>query len=275
MKDINKKIVFFTAIAVLLIGTITFLLIYRNNKNNEPLIGIDNVSFTLNNIKENFLASQYSKEHSCYGFVYENGIQLTCDKINYDFTFDGVELFLDSDDPKSQDVFKYVVNEIEKLHGYEGDEYIETIDKIFLGEFVANGLSFTRNDEKYTYSVDLTRKLEEYKNLEIVNDTTIKNIGDTSYEFNLLGYKISNVEVIKSDIIRSLICTGTVSESNNYNVNLTINYYDDSNNLITSQTVNLNEFETFGNPYLGFAMTLEIADQATYDLITKYSISLS
>ena len=94
-------------IAVILIGTITFVLIKGiNERNSEPLIGIDGVNFTLNNIKDNFLNSEYAQNNDCTGSVSEDTILITCNSNKYNFTFNKFELELDSSYEESKEVFK-------------------------------------------------------------------------------------------------------------------------------------------------------------------------
>lgn len=153
MQDINKKIVIFTLIAVILIGTITFVLIKGiNERNSEPLIGIDGVNFTLNNIKDNFLNSEYAQNNDCTGSVSEDTILITCNSNKYNFTFNKFELELDSSYEESKEVFKYIVNTIEELHGYQDDEYLETMDKFFAGEVAITGLEYINNNGNRHYS---------------------------------------------------------------------------------------------------------------------------
>ena len=54
-----------------------------------------------------------------------------------------------------------------------------------------------------------------------------------------------------------------------------VNYYDDNNNLITTQNMDLSTHDAYGNPYLGFVVTERLENQNIYDSITKYSISLA
>lgn len=276
MQDINKKIVIFTIIAVILIGTISFLFIYRAKTiANEPLVGIDGVSFTLNNIKDNFLNSDYAKDNKCTTTVSEESLNIKCQKNSYEFVFNGSELTMESHNEESKNIFKYVVNSIAELQGYNSGEYLESIDKFLVGEFIINGLEYTKNNQNTNYKINLTKKFEKYTQESIIDTVAITNIDDSLHKYELQGYKLHDVRIIKSDIINSMICTGAVAQNDEYNVDLTVNYYDINNNLVASQTVNLNKYKTYGNPYLGFDLTLEISNKEAYDSIVKYSISLS
>ena len=156
MQDINKKIILFTVVMVILIGTVTFILINRYvRENNEPLVGIAEVNFTLNDIRNKFITTNYAKENKCSGRVSENAIDITCDKKNYNFEFNGVELKITTDE-SGKEVFKYIVNGIEELHGYNDDEYLETVDKFINGEIAVTGLNFKQDGTNIAFSVNVT-----------------------------------------------------------------------------------------------------------------------
>ncbi len=276
MQDINKKIVIFTLIAVILIGTITFVLIKGiNERNSEPLIGIDGVNFTLNNIKDNFLNSEYAQNNDCTGSVSEDTILITCNSNKYNFTFNKFELELDSSYEESKEVFKYIVNTIEELHGYQDDEYLETMDKFFAGEVAITGLEYINNNGNRHYSVYVLEQLDKYEANNIETTTVIKDITDNDYIFQSLGYTINNIEVIKDDDEYLVIFSGVIGGQETYDVVFTVNYYDDNNNLITTKNMDLSTHDAYGNPYLGFVVTERLENQNIYDSITKYSISLA
>lgn len=276
MQDINKKIVLFTVIAVIIIGIITFLFIYFSKQSNaEPLIDIDGVNFTLNSIKEDFLTTEYAQDNKCNGEVYEKGIRINCNKIAYDFSFNDYELELSSSNENSKDVFKYMVNSIEKLHGYSKDEYLETIDKFFDGQIAINGLKYTTENGNHKYSVYVLEKLDKYNSKEVITEPTIKDIADNNYEFQSNGYTINNIEVEKNPRRNSVVFSAVIGGKDTYNTNFTINLYDANNNLVSYKTVDLSTYESFGYPYIAFVVTTMLDDQTMYDSIARYSITLS
>lgn len=275
MQKINTKVVISTILAIILIGTITFIFIYKaNNKKNEPLIAIDNVNFTLNNIKEKFLESEYSNNNNCNGYVYDNGIMITCNKVQYDFLFNGFELEL-STNQNANELFKYFVDSIEQLHGYAPDEYLNTMDKFFSGTTSIIGLDFSNNNGNNYYSVYVLEPLEKYKEKDIVTEENIKNLEDYNYEFQSLGYTINNIELKKDSEEYLVIFSGVIGGQDNYDVNFTIKFYDTANNLVVSETLDLSSYDSFGRPSMGFVATARLDNQETFNSITKYSISLS
>ena len=275
MQDINKKIVLFTVVMVILIGTVTFILINRYvRENNEPLVGIAEVNFTLNDIRNKFITTNYAKDNKCSGRVSENAIDITCDKKNYNFEFNGVELKITTDE-SGKEVFKYIVNGIEELHGYNDDEYLETTDKFINGEIAVTGLNFKQDGTNIAFSVNVLDKLSNYEVNENINNETIKNITDVNYEYSALGYTISNLELVKNDERYFLVFSAVAGGKETYDATFTIKYYDDNNALVTSQSLDLSTKDTYGNPYLGFVVTTRLDNPETYNRITKYSISLS
>ena len=123
MKILNRKVIAFIVIIIILILTIAFILLYRNNLNkNEPLVYIEGVNFTLNDIKDRFLESEYAKNNNCRGTISEDELTLTCNNNIYEFTFNGFELEFTSSYSESRELFKYIANTIEELHGYQNDE---------------------------------------------------------------------------------------------------------------------------------------------------------
>lgn len=275
MQDINKKIILFTVVMVILIGTVTFILINRYvRENNEPLVGIAEVNFTLNDIRNKFITTNYAKENKCSGRVSENAIDITCDKKNYNFEFNGVELKITTDE-SGKEVFKYIVNGIEELHGYNDDEYLETVDKFINGEIAVTGLNFKQDGTNIAFSVNVLDKLSKYEVNENISNETIKNIPDVNYEYSALGYIISNLELVKNDERYFLVFSAVAGGKETYDATFTIKYYDDNNVLVTSQSLDLSTKDTYGNPYLGFVVTTRLDNPETYNRITKYSISLS
>lgn len=275
MQDINKKIVLFTVVMVILIGTVTFILINRYvRENNEPLVGIAEVNFTLNDIRNKFITTNYAKDNKCSGRVSENAIDITCDKKNYNFEFNGVELKITTDE-SGKEVFKYIVNGIEELHGYNDDEYLETADKFINGEIAVTGLNFKQDGTNIAFSVNVLDKLSKYEVNENISNETIKNITDVNYEYSALGYTISNLELVKNDERYFLVFSAVAGGKETYDATFTIKYYDDNNVLVTSQSLDLSTKDTYGNPYLGFVVTTRLDNPETYNRITKYSISLS
>lgn len=275
MQDINKKIILFTVVMVILIGTVTFILINRYvRENNEPLVGIAEVNFTLNDIRNKFITTNYAKDNKCSGRVSENAIDITCDKKNYNFEFNGVELKITTDE-SGKEVFKYIVNGIEELHGYNDDEYLETAEKFINGEIAVTGLNFKQDGTNIAFSVNVLDKLSKYEVNENINNETIKNITDVNYEYSALGYTISNLELVKNDERYFLVFSAVAGGKETYDATFTIKYYDDNNVLVTSQSLDLSTKDTYGNPYLGFVVTTRLDNPETYNRITKYSISLS
>lgn len=275
MQDINKKIILFTVVMVILIGTVTFILINRYvRENNEPLVGIAEVNFTLNDIRNKFITTNYAKDNKCSGRVSENAIDITCDKKNYNFEFNGVELKITTDE-SGKEVFKYIVNGIEELHGYNDDEYLETADKFINGEIAVTGLNFKQDGTNIAFSVNVLDKLSKYEVNENISNETIKNITDVNYEYSALGYTISNLELVKNDERYFLVFSAVAGGKETYDATFTIKYYDDNNVLVTSQSLDLSTKDTYGNPYLGFVVTTRLDNPETYNRITKYSISLS
>lgn len=275
MQDINKKIILFTVVMVILIGTVTFILINRYvRENNEPLVGIAEVNFTLNDIRNKFITTNYAKDNKCSGRVSENAIDITCDKKNYNFEFNGVELKITTDE-SGKEVFKYIVNGIEELHGYNDDEYLETAEKFINGEIAVTGLNFKQDGTNIAFSVNVLDKLSKYEVNENINNETIKNIPDVNYEYSALGYTISNLELVKNDERYFLVFSAVAGGKETYDATFTIKYYDDNNVLVTSQSLDLSTKDTYGNPYLGFVVTTRLDNPETYNRITKYSISLS
>lgn len=275
MQDINKKIILFTVVMVILIGTVTFILINRYvRENNEPLVGIAEVNFTLNDIRNKFITTNYAKDNKCSGRVSENAIDITCDKKNYNFEFNGVELKITTDE-SGKEVFKYIVNGIEELHGYNDDEYLETAEKFINGEIAVTGLNFKQDGTNIAFSVNVLDKLSKYEVNENISNETKKNITDVNYEYSALGYTISNLELVKNDERYFLVFSAVAGGKETYDATFTIKYYDDNNVLVTSQSLDLSTKDTYGNPYLGFVVTTRLDNPETYNRITKYSISLS
>lgn len=269
-----KKYIIGIIAAIAIVGVIVFILIYRNNQVDEPLVGIEGVNFTMNSLRDKFLESEFATTNRCSGVVEEDGIIITCNKKDYNFQFNGYELVLTTDD-SGLDVYKYMVNAVAELHEYNENEYLETVEKFLAGEAVINGLRYSKNDDSLVLEVNIIDKLDIIEEKEIVNNETVKDINDVNYEFQNLGYKINYMELTKDSYENLIVYYGIVSENDNYDVNFTIKYYDNANNLLASETVNLSEFDTFGNPYLGFSVVSRFDDVDIFSAITKYSISLS
>ena len=81
--------------------------------------------------------------------------------------------------------------------------------------------------------------------------------------------------MVKNDERYFLVFSAIAGGQDNYDATFTINYYDDNNILVTSQSLDLSTLDTYGNPYLGFVVTTRLDNPDTYNRITKYSISLS
>ena len=273
MKKVNINIIMLIAALAIFIATIFFLIIYRNNKEPEPLVGVPDTALTLNSIRDKFLTSDYASTNNCRGSVTTDAIIITCHNQEYNFVFNGYELVLESA-TNSNDVFKYLVNAIEELHGYEENEYLATMDKFLAGGFAITGLSYRNDSSNYRYSVYILEPLDKYLDKESINNETIKDLTATDYQFSSLGYTINNIEIVKDDFINSVILTAIIGGNDDYNVNFTLNLYDSSNNLLTSRTINLSDYNDYGNPYLGFDIMIEL-DEETFNAVAKYSIRLS
>lgn len=276
MQDINKKIVIFTVIAVILIGTISFLFIYRaKTLADEPLVGINGVGFTLNNIKENFLNSDYAKDNKCRVSVSEDGLNIKCKKNTYDYTFNGIELSSQSSEEESREVFKYLVNAIAELQGYDQDEYLSTVEEFINGNIAVTGLLYQKENGNIKYKINVVDHLPKYDAKEVIESESIKSLDDVSYEYSNLGYKISSLKIDKNDERHFIVFSAIVGGKDSYTADFTIKFYDDNNTLITSQTVDLNTIEKYNNPFIGLVVTTRFDDANMYNQVTKYSISLA
>lgn len=270
MKKVIKIIL--VIVLLLVIGILVYLIVF-NKPNDELLVGIDNVSFSLNNIKDKFLTSDYSLNNNCQGSVNEEGIIITCNNKEYNFVYNGYELELNTD-TTGIDVFKYMVLSIEQLHGIDANEYLETIEKFINGLISINGLRYEIKDQDVFLSVYLQEPLEIYEVSEVLNEPEIKELADTDYELQKLGYTISNIEITKDSQELLIVFAGIIAGQDNYDVDFIINYYDANNNLVVTETVNLNDYDTYNNPYLGFVVTSRLLNNHDFDTITKYSINL-
>ena len=80
-----KKYIIGIIAAIAIVGVIVFILIYRNNQVDEPLVGIEGVNFTMNSLRDKFLESEFATTNRCSGVVEEDGIIITCNKKDYNF----------------------------------------------------------------------------------------------------------------------------------------------------------------------------------------------
>ena len=274
------KTVYILLLILIIVGVaicITFIVLLQNKKErlvDETVIKINNVDFTLNDIKQVFLQSDFAIENKCDGQVYDAGIKIICNKKNYDFVFNDYELQISTDE-SGKDVYKYLVNSVEELFGYKKDEFIDTLDRYLNGEIYVQGLNYKKNANEYMFGVDVTQKLNKYVEINKIEKETIKDISDINYEFEQLDYKISNIEVIKDDYINFLTFSAIIGGQKNYNANFTINYYDIDDNLVATKTVNLNDYDTFGYPYLGLVINIELNNDIEFNKVSKYSFYLS
>ena len=277
MKKININIIFVILIIIVVAILATFIILLQKNNQklvDDTIVEISNVEFTLNDIKDRFLDTTFASSNKCDGKVYDAGILLVCNNKEYDFSFNDYELQITTDE-SGKDIFKYLVNIVEELFGYKEDEFIDTLDRYLNGEIYVQGLEYVKEQEDCKFMVDVTKKLEKYISKTVINSETIKNISDVDYEYENLGYKFTNIEVIKDDYINFLTFSAVIGGKDIYDANLTINYYDDNDNLITTTTVNLSDYDTFGNPYLGLVVNIELTDDLEFNKVNKYSFYLS
>lgn len=272
----KKKIIIIIVAVLAICGVGITILINRSTPpQRDEIVEIDGVNFTMNAIKNRFMASDFATNNNCSVSISTDKLIITCNNKEYEFNFNGYELVINTDE-SGLEVYKYLVNAIEELHGYDENEYLETVQKFIDGEAVITGLRYTLIDDTYNLEVNVLDKLEKAPEKETINSEEIRAIDDVNYTYQKLGYNIYYMELTKDDYENLIVFYGIVSsDKENYNVNFTINYYDESDNLLTSETINLNEFDTFGNPYLGFSVVSRFDDVSLFNQIAKYSINLS
>ena len=212
MKKININIIFVILIIIVVAILATFIILLQKNNQklvDDTIVEISNVEFTLNDIKDRFLDTTFASSNKCDGKVYDAGILLVCNNKEYDFSFNDYELQITTDE-SGKDIFKYLVNTVEELFGYKEDEFIDTLDRYLNGEIYVQGLEYVKEQEDYKFMVDVTKKLEKYISKTVINSETIKNISDVDYEYENLGYKFTNIEVITDDYINFLIFSSVI-----------------------------------------------------------------
>ena len=258
----NKIVI---AFLVLILFSIVGVFIYFN-KNKEEIVPINNVSFTLNDIANNFKKLDYAKNNKCKVKVLKDQLQFNCNKKEYIFNFDGIELSISSSD-LDLELIKYLVNTIENLHGYKEDEYLDTITRFLEGKINVAGLILrTQNKETY-FKVVVNEKLKLEDKKEIIKNETIKEISDVNYNYENDDCLITNISLVKDE--KYYIFTGTYSGDLNKNFN--IKFYDKNKNLIKKESVAYNTFNTYGNKVLNYVFNTTFSDNEINN-VSYYSI---
>ena len=170
----KKIIVIILAILVAItIGVIAYNILNKPEKEINEEVKIPNSDFKLNDVLNKFLETKYAHDNKCTGNIKDNGLQIQCNKQEFIYKLDNVELFTNTS-KEGFDVFKNLVIVIETLNGYKENEYEETINKVINNELYVNGIKYQNINNEIYLSIVINEKLDKY---EAKEDGTIKITG--------------------------------------------------------------------------------------------------
>lgn len=264
MKKINVNVLLIMLIVIILITLGIFEIVRQNKK--EDLINIEGVNFTLNDVKKVFLNS-YNKK--CSIDLTKDRFIIKCNNKKYEYKYNGMELEIETNSD-GLEIFKYLVNSIEYLHGYKDNEYLDTMNRFINNEISIEGIDYQTKKDTIYLKVVVNKKLEKYDIKDVINKEEIKLINDTKYEYKKDKYIITGIKINKDDEEKKYIFSGTYSGPD-FNKDFIIKYYDSNKNKITEKKVKLSEYNNYGNTYINFVVTTSID---LYDKVTYYSINL-
>lgn len=270
-----KKI--FIGITLVVIGIIVLALTIYISKHytdtKEPIVKITGADFTLNDIKNAFLNTDYAKENSCNIVVSETNLNIDC-KTVYNFTFDGSVLTLNISESSNKDIFKYLVDTIETFYGSNIGDYYKTMDMFLSKNFQAPNLTYKINDNTTTLSVDLTQKLEMYQEKDIITSNDLIDINNTDYVFEYDNYKIDNIELLYNSDINWITFGGILFGDDN-NVTIKLQFYNSNNELVYEVEDDLSLLVDVGFPYYGFVINVDLNNiNIDYGDVSMYNIEL-
>ena len=270
----KKYKVLLAIICIVIVGIISGCLIYYLKNNQEPIVYIENAEFTLNDIRNRFLETDYAKENSCKGQVSENKIHLKCQD-SYDFVLDGTTLTLQLAESANKEVFKYMVDVIQTFYGNEMGDYYESMDMFLNKEFFPSNLFYRISDDFVTLSLDLTEKLKTYEKKDAVTTEDIISINKTDFIFENNDYTIDNIEFLYNPDI-NWITFGGMLYGEDHNVILKLQFYNQANELIYEVEDDLSLLQDFGYPFYGFVVNVNLNDiNIDYQSISGYNIELN
>lgn len=267
MNKINLILIF---LVCLVLGVIIFFKI-DNKEKKQDLVKINNSSFTLNDVANKFLESSYAKENKCKVKILSDSMNIKCNNVNDNYLFNKEELEVVTN-KNGLEVFKYLVNGLEELHGYEKDEYLNTITRFINNEISINGLWFYKQDDGIHLKVLLNEKLQKDKELEVLHSEEIKKIDDVGYEYENNNYRLTGFR-ISTDESMFIYAFDITFSGPDFNKYVLVKYFDNNKKLLQESKVLLSDCENYGNDYLNLVVTTNF-NEVDFRNVNYYSISL-
>ncbi len=269
-----KKNVYISGIIVLVVVVIGVGLgvLFYSFLGKEDIVNIEGIDFTLNDIKNEFLNTDYGKSNKCKGSIKDDNLIIKCNKEKLEFKVNG-EFLEVSTDNDGLEIVSYVIDTIEHILG-SNESYINTLDIYFTGKIYLNNIFMHYEDNVYNIGVSLSNLIDVYEDKEIVNNDEVIDIDKSDYEIDLGDYVVSGVNFASDKDSLIYVIAGTIfNQDKKYNKKITVVYYDNLNNIITEDTVSMNDFDKY-NSYLSFSIVSNIKDENSFDKICKFTLKL-
>ncbi len=267
----KKIIVIILAILVAItIGVIAYNILNKPEKEINEEVKIPNSDFKLNDVLNKFLETKYAHDNKCTGSIKDNGLQIQCNKQEFIYKLDNVELFTNTS-KEGFDVFKNLVIVIETLNGYKENEYEETINKVINNELYVNGIKYQNINNEIYLSIVINEKLDKYEAKEVIDKEVVKDIKDVNYEYKSGGYLINNIRIANDEEDKIYVISAYFS-GKDFNKTVKIKYYDSNKNVIKIDEAKLNDYNNYGNKYLIFTKTTKLNE--LFNQVSYYSINL-
>ncbi len=267
MKKINIILIVIIIISVSFIVGMFFI----KRTPNEEIVSINETNITLNDIKTEFLKTDYAQKNKCQVTVSSSNLAINCKKKEYNFLFNGIELNI-TDTKLDLELLKNLVNSIEYLQGYQENEYLETISKVLNAKSYINGIEYKTTDNSTSFKFVINKKLAKYEEKEIINNDDIKKITDFNYRYASNESTLENIKLYKDSEENKYIFSGFYS--GDLNKTITISFYDHSKNVIKKETVAVNDYDNFGNLMLSLVITTRFT-LAEFTQVEYYSLNIS
>lgn len=266
---------------VLIIGlTLSFgYYFFKSYTDSKIVYPVENTDFSLNDIAYSFNHVKYVKKQHWHASTKDNVI--TINKFKFKYTDNS--LVMETNNESAKDIIPYLIDVIETYHGSNEGDYLDTGAKFVEGGVFLNGLDYKVDGKKYTITIDLLNTIEKYTIPKEITTETYTEINDVNYEFvykyknekfKEMKYTINNISLKYTDILNNYTFTGILANYEmDYDLNLTIKFYDKDKKEILSSTQNMNDYETYDYPYVPFSFCVDLGNIKAQDIV-YYSVKL-
>lgn len=264
-----KKIFWLIVIVlVLLLGIFTFLFFNRD----EEIVEIAGANFTLNELADKFLETEYATTNECKIDVKENVLEVKCDK-KHVFEINNGYLVTTIDNEETEEVFKYIVDALQTFYGSALGDYEHTLDSFLRDEIMITDLEKNKVGDEYELKVYLLKQIQKYDITDVITKETSMNIANFDYIYSGLGYKIANMSLTYSDIINTYSFAGVISGDSKFDVYIVIKLYDNVGNVLVSHRDNFDAYDSRGLNKMAFVTLIKLGN-TPQSAVARYSVAL-